>query len=387
MPEHKRDTDDAGDRAAIAAVGTIAGKWLDVRWQDGTTSRFPAVWLRDNLPQARHKQDGQRLFDVADLPEPEQLSLTGARLDDAGRVALVFAPEQVAGCFAADWLRAHALEPRNQARRHLQWGNVAAQRDALLQPAAWSDIRRQDGALLAWLQRIEKYGFALLRGLEPKSGALFDVVARFGYVRETNYGRLFDVRTQADPDNLAFSDAGLGLHTDNPYRHPAPGLQLLHCLENSAQGGETLLRDGFHAAETLRAESAADFALLASTPVRFRYREKGVALEHSAPMIECDAQGAPQAIRYNGRSIAPLRMPAEQVEDFYRAWRRFGGVLRRRQDVLLFALQPGELLIMDNQRTLHGRTTFTGGARHLQGCYADMDGLLSPARWLRERQP
>lgn len=94
------------------------------------------------------------------------------------------------------------------------------------------------------------HGFTMLHGLECRSGAVFDVVARFGHIRETNYGRLFDVKTRSSPDNLAFSSAGLALHTDNTYRNPVPGLQLLHCLENSDQGGETLLRDGFHAAES-----------------------------------------------------------------------------------------------------------------------------------------
>ena len=41
-------------------------------------------------------------------------------------------------------------------------------------------------------------------------------------------------------------------------------------------------------------------------------------------------------------------------------------------------LGPGDLFIVDNRRVLHGRKGFTSaGGRHLQGCYADRDGLLS----------
>ncbi|MGI9624753.1 MAG: alkaline phosphatase family protein, partial [Acidimicrobiales bacterium] len=37
-------------------------------------------------------------------------------------------------------------------------------------------------------------------------------------------------------------------------------------------------------------------------------------------------------------------------------------------------LGPGELVIFDNRRVLHGRSSFRGGSgRHLQGCYVDMD--------------
>ena len=44
-----------------------------------------------------------------------------------------------------------------------------------------------------------------------------------------------------------------------------------------------------------------------------------------------------------------------------------------------FKLGPGGLFIVDNLRVMHGRTGYaaTGGERHLQGCYADRDGLRS----------
>ncbi len=57
--------------------------------------------------------------------------------------------------------------------------------------------------------------------------------------------RRFDVRVEPDPANLAFASSRIGMHTDNPYRDPVPGLQLLHCLINDSIGGESLLYDGF----------------------------------------------------------------------------------------------------------------------------------------------
>ena len=55
-----------------------------------------------------------------------------------------------------------------------------------------------------------------------------------GRVLETNYGLTFDVRSLPQPENLAYSDLGLGLHTDNPYREPGarvPGPARTHYLE------------------------------------------------------------------------------------------------------------------------------------------------------------
>ena len=48
-------------------------------------------------------------------------------------------------------------------------------------------------------------------------------------------------------------------------------------------------------------------------------------------------------------------------------------------------LAPGDCLIFDNTRILHGRTGFTStGDRLLQGCYADLDGLASTVALARE---
>jgi len=48
-------------------------------------------------------------------------------------------------------------------------------------------------------------------------------------------------------------------------------------------------------------------------------------------------------------------------------------------------LAPGDCLIFDNTRILHARTAFAPAppGRHLQGCYADLDGLASTLAVLR----
>ena len=73
-------------------------------------------------------------------------------------------------------------------------------------------------------------------------------------MRETNYGRWFEVRTEVNPTNLAYTGLGLQAHTDNPYRDPVPTLQVLWCIENSADGGDSMVVDGFAAALRLAEE-------------------------------------------------------------------------------------------------------------------------------------
>jgi gamma-butyrobetaine dioxygenase len=47
-------------------------------------------------------------------------------------------------------------------------------------------------------------------------------------------------------------------------------------------------------------------------------------------------------------------------------------------------LAPGEMVIFDNRRVLHGRSAYGGGGRRwLQGCYAERDGLHATLSRLR----
>ncbi len=353
--------------------------WLAVTWADASVSRYPAIWLRDNLPEGRHAGNGQRLFDISSLPE--EILLGDAELMGDGSVRLLFQPEGLDCSFSAGWLWAHRLEPGPARAAPRLWD-----RDFTPQEACFEAISSSREALLGWLAAIRDEGVSMLRDLPPEPERIFEVVDLFGYVRETNYGRLFDVISEAEPSNLAFSNLGLGLHTDNPYRDPVPGLQLLHCLAAESDGGESVVVDGFAVAARLRREAPEDFALLTRHSVPFAFTSKTAELRARGPLIELDAEGEVAGIRYNNRSAAPLDLAPELLSDFYRAYRRFGRMLHDPEFAVSFRLTPGDLFVVDNRRVLHGRKGFSGGKRHLQGCYADKDSLLSKIRILEGAQ-
>lgn len=361
---------------AIAEI-TLDDEGLSLTWSDGAVSRFPAIWLRDNLPAGRHAPEGQRTFDIASLPA--YIELSDAVLTDDGRLAATFQPEGLTGVFEPEWLRAHDLSEESRAARRRQPGLWDAGLQARLPEQPWSEAADGGRGLLRFLRNLDGHGLAILRGGPAEPETVLEAVSWFGYVRETNYGRLFDVVSQEAPSNLAFTGLALGLHTDNPYRDPVPGLQLLHCLEASPEGGESLAVDGIAVAERLRAEAPEDFELLARHAVPFRYRDKaaGVDLSSRAPLIELDDRGMVAAVRYNNRSAAPFDLPAEVLPAFYRAYRRFGRLLHEPEQRVAFRLAPGDLFAVDNRRVLHGRSGFGTGRRRLQGCYADKDGLRS----------
>jgi gamma-butyrobetaine dioxygenase len=273
--------------------------------------------------------------------------------------------------FDPDWLRANAGEGPARARR--LWG-AEIQHD--LPVGRYDDVASGGAALRDWLAAVDELGFAILTGSPTEPGTVTRVAQLFGFVRETNYGRLFDVKTVVNPTNLAYTGLGLGAHTDNPYREPTPTLQLLHCLASSADGGENTLVDAFRVAQDL---SRDDFELLAWTAIRFRYADAETELEAETPVISLDARGEVQAVHYNTRSAQPFRLPEHVVGRYYEAYQRFGRMLEEPAYRIQFKLGAGDLFIVDNLRALHGRTEYaaTGGERHLQGCYADRDGLRS----------
>jgi len=107
-------------------------------------------------------------------------------------------------------------------------------------------------------------------------------------VRETNYGVVFDVIAEPDPNNLEYTPLGPPLHTDNPYRDPRPTLQLLHCLESSPTGGTSRFADGFLAAELLRVGRPDHFEILTRSDIEFRFHDDRADLRAAGPIIETD---------------------------------------------------------------------------------------------------
>jgi gamma-butyrobetaine dioxygenase len=369
----------------------------------GPALGFPAVWLRHNCPcpDCRDPVTGQRLVDITQISNGPVATVT-AEFPDS--VEVTFAPDGHRSVFSRAWLSAAAVDadadPRTEDGKVL-WR--AASLDAV--PAAgWAAYLASDAVRASVLDAVARYGVGLLRGVPVSAGMVTAVAETFGYVRETNYGRIFDVRVVPDPANLAFTSRAIAPHTDNPYRDPVPTLQLLHCLRDASVGGETVVVDGFAAAAALREEDPVSFGLLTRTPIEFAYVDKETSLTACQPLIALNARGRIAGVRLNNRSMQPVRLPHAEAEAVYGAYRAWTAFVARPEFALGLRLAPGDCLVFDNTRILHARTAFAApppapagaspdpsaspiaGERHLQGCYADLDGLLSALAVLRRAQ-
>ena len=366
---------------------SAAPEVLTIEWAEGGVSEFASLWLLDNRPEDRDAHSGQRLVDITDLPENPRIRSAVAR---AGKVRIEWEGESPAASFEIAWLADHAWgrsarTPEQQRRLWLEGALLDARRD--FAHVSLAQLRASPAARLAWLTRLLQDGLAFLGEVPAAESTLLEVVPLVGRVLETNYGYTFDVRSVPQPENLAYSDLGLGLHTDNPYREPVPGFQALHALIASSEGGDSLFADGFAIAEHLRASAPDAFAQLTATAVPFHYRSGDAELRAERPLIQLAVNGEVTAVHYNNRSIAPLNLPAREAARFYSAYRRLATLLRAPRLQLRTRLDAGTLVVFDNQRVLHGRSAFSSARypRHLRGCYLSRDSVYSETALLRRR--
>jgi gamma-butyrobetaine dioxygenase len=351
---------------------------------DGRAEPLHPLWLRERCRDAASidLRTQQRLQDPSDF-DPG-VRITALSQPSPGLFQVGFSDGHQASFYAADILEEASLAPNSHdcPAPRLWDGKLSA-----LPRARWR-ADPGDEELMSWLESFLTLGFIIFEGVPSQAGMVLEVGARFGFTRETNFGALFNVRSTPDASDLAYTSVALDAHTDNPYRTPVPGIQLLHCLVNETSGGLSTLVDGFAVARALREREPEAFRILSTTPVRFKYIDVDTELTASAPPIELDVTGELKAIHFSPRlDFVPL-YPTAQLEAYYRARREFDHRLRASEFEIRFLLKSGDLVMFDNCRLLHGRTGFdpAEGLRHLQGCYIDIDGPRSLYRVLRRRR-
>ena len=86
---------------------------LGIDWSDGTSSEFASLWLRDNLREDRDPHSGQRLVDIADLPEDPRIR---SAIAQNGSISVEWENETRPGSFELQWLQAQG-PPRSDPQR------------------------------------------------------------------------------------------------------------------------------------------------------------------------------------------------------------------------------------------------------------------------------
>jgi gamma-butyrobetaine dioxygenase len=365
----------------ISALGGVQGlaDRVVIEWADGRVSPFHHVWLRDNCPcdQCVYSVTREQVFESVDAAEDLQPLAT--RIDTDGCLRIDWQDGHLSR-FDPGWLRAHAYDDESRAERLAGKPQPRLWHSDLQLPVFdYTALMNDNAALLQWLLAVRDIGLTQVRGVPTEPGSLKLIAQRISFIRESNFGVLFNVQSKADADSNAYTAFNLPLHTDLPTRELQPGLQFLHCLVNDAEGGESIFVDGFAIADALRLEDPQLFEALCEIPVEFRNKDRHSDYRCLAPIIAVDALGRVAEIRMANFLRGAFDTSVAQMPLLYRAYRRLIAMTREPRFRLMQRLKPGELWCFDNRRTLHARNAFdpATGARHFQGCYVDRDELLS----------
>lgn len=256
-------------------------------------------------------------------------------------------------------------------------------------------VMHTDEGVLDWCRQLSRYGFCIVNSVPVESGMVKTVASRIAPTQQHIYGDVFDVKSEPNPINIAYSNVGLDPHVDLAYLESPPGLQFLHCLhfDDDVVGGLSTLVDVFEAAERLRSSKPRSFATLCELPNTFQKvhykRDKPVHIVYQRHHVVVNHLQQVVAVNWSPPFEGPLSLPESDVDRFYEAYHDFAdeldGVIRELG--IEFRLEPGQMLSFNNRRALHGRTAFessSNGTRHLQGCYVNIDDFHNRHHTLRE---
>ncbi|HAN34429.1 MAG TPA: trimethyllysine dioxygenase [Acidimicrobiaceae bacterium] len=352
---------------------------LEVTWADGVVSRYPWLWLRD------HAHDDDTMH-----PVTQQRQLFTARVP-AGLQGL--STEIVDGELRVTW---DMLEPPSAlpvaflaTYRHPRVARVAVEVPVTLWNAAslitptvpYELVMHTDAGLAQWLTNTLQFGFCLVVGTPATAAATEALMRRVGYIRETIFGGFWEFQADMSKADTAYTTLELRGHTDSTYSNDAPGCQLLHCLEFVGTGGESTMVDAFAIARRMEAEHADLFEVLSSVTVPGQYIGDGAHLMAARSVFRHDHTGRLVQVSFNNYDRAPFLLEEADMIAFYDAVRVFEELANDPAMQWRHVLQPGEAMLFDNWRVLHGRAAYTG-LRRMCGGYLNREDLESRLRQL-----
>ena len=230
------------------------------------------------------------------------------------------------------------------------------------------------------MNQLFRLGFVLLSNIASENLDAF--VASFGPIRSNEYGSSnhHGVVHLDVAQDVAGSTYDLPAHTDLTFWYGHRVAAFIHCLQHEASGGDTFVLDGYRVANDFRQNHPDDFRLLVETPVQF------CRVQHShkyffrptRTIIELDWNGKIEAVRFSHKNFYP-NLPFDKLERFYEAYRNFTGYVNNPKYQYRFHFQPGDCLLMQNFRVLHGRTAFdlSSGNRKIKVGYVEWDYFLA----------
>ncbi len=227
------------------------------------------------------------------------------------------------------------------------------------------------------------------------------------------YGDTFRVESQPNAQNIAYTTVALPPHQDLTYYESKPFLQLLQCVSNAGKGGASVLIDAMAATDYLRLHAPDLFQTLCHVEATFVKQRPGADMVSFKPHIVTSSYNE-EVVEINwsppfeGPPIIDGTSTLKDMEDYIRAYQAMECVLNNhlsttpslliapelqeqlqayaRDYTWEYVLDPGDMLVFNNQRMCHGRRAFelmgSQQKRHLIGCYTDAMETINTYRLL-----
>jgi len=364
------------------------GSGLDVEWNDGEKSNFNFMWLRDNCPTSRDKDSRHRMFNLLEVST--NISPKQFKINTEGKLEIEWNEGNHTSFYDQKWLRENCYTINNRKKYispYNLWDNSLNLKLSTIQ-IEHDEIMKSDKGLIKYLELLHYSGIAIVKNAPIEKKSAFPVLNKIGSIRETFFKTPFEVINIPKPNNSAYTAHTLRNHMDLPWFETPPGYQFLHCLINSAEGGQSSAVDGFAVADYLRNNEKEIFETLVSIPLKFKdndYTQESIRSFH-APAITLTKDNDFNDIRFSVATMDILDCHPDEMERVYKAHHRLGNLLHDDKFQIKFRLNPGDIFSFNNRRVLHGRTAFdpNSGHRHLQGYYIDRDEIIGRLNFLKK---
>lgn len=377
----------------------------------GGWTRLNAVVLRDSCTCASCTDgaSGQKSYATTDIPGDIGIGQIRATQDGLGikftnDIPRLASPdhEMTLSWDVVDEALGH--QPPSSARRHKPVHPIEDTIYPKTGRTFWdattiqSRVRKMDyaefmeGGQVFWqtLLDLGNLGLVFLKNVPRDEESIVRITTRIANIKETFYGRTFDVRAKIDAENVAYTSGYLGLHQDLLYLERPPAIQLLHCLENSCSGGESLFSDGLRAGKLMWMQDAVrNPALenLASLRVPYHYEKHGYFYQRKRPLFNTTSSngsdGGSGSVLGNVFWSPPFQdrfpVPAADMRGWLAPAQLFERLINEPSAMYQVKMAPGECVLFDNLRVMHGRTAFdaSGGSRWLRGAYIEREDFVS----------
>ncbi|KAF2687434.1 Trimethyllysine dioxygenase [Lentithecium fluviatile CBS 122367] len=344
----------------------------------------PNIWLRDNCQckSCVHEDTKQRLLDTFSIPEDISIKASSETKDNID--------VEWSDGHKSQYSKALLLSAGSTADKRARIRQGLVDIDLWDAPKAKTVLRltfsesqegTPDSLVHSILKNLRRYGFAQIDSVPVSPQATESLLSRISFIRETHYGGFYDFTADLASKDTAYTNIALEAHTDTTYFSDPAGLQAFHLLSHTeGSGGQSLLVDGFNAAEQLLKEDKGAYEVLASVNVQAHASgNEGISIMpyKGFPVLGHDeATGRLLQVRWNSSDRAAIELPLGEVGRWYEAARKFDRILKRKENEYWEQLQPGTVVIFDNWRVLHGRAEFTG-KRRICGGYINRDDWIS----------